>query len=78
VLQEKKGRKVLNWIRSELGTGEIIDHYFNIYHFKVQRDIRSMGALFRQVEDNYRSLKITEYSINLTSLVRVFNKLNEG
>ncbi|OMJ77796.1 hypothetical protein SteCoe_22546 [Stentor coeruleus] len=77
VLQEKKGQKVLDWIRSELGTGEIIDHYFNIYHFKVKRDSQSMGALFRQVEDNYRALKITEYSINLTSLVNVFNKLNE-
>ena len=74
---QKKGQKVYEWATNEFGEIGIAAHYFSVYQFNINTKTATMGWIFRKIAENCKRLKISEYSLNLTSLETIFNFLNK-
>lgn len=73
-----RGKAMYQWAREEFQDVQLHDHYFGIYHLKIKRDQSSLGTIFRKIESRYVDLKISEYTLNLTSLDTIYNRLNSS
>ncbi|CAG9335868.1 unnamed protein product [Blepharisma stoltei] len=79
VITEKRGLKVLKWLKGEFKDVELVEHYLSSYKYRItKQDDRSLGYLFSLVEKSKKSLKISEYSISQTSLEQIFTELSSN
>lgn len=73
-LIEKHGKDFKDWLESEFKESEVIEHYNLMFKFKLKREnVRSIGYLFSALEKNKIPMKISDYSISMTSLEQIFN-----
>ena len=64
-----------SWLDSEFKNVETIEHYNLMSKFKLKKEIvGSVGTLFAAVERNKIAMKISDYSITMTSLEQIFNR----
>lgn len=67
ILVENQGFKVMQFIGSELGSFEIIEHFQTFYRFRLTVQI-TVGKLFNSFEQHKKALRISQYSIKQASI----------
>ena len=74
-LVENLGKHIENWFITEFSAVEIIEHYHLMFKFKVKKEhVKGIGTLFSAIESQKRDLRISDYSICMTSLEQIFNR----
>jgi ATP-binding cassette subfamily A (ABC1) protein 3 len=74
-LVENLGKHIETWIISEFTAVEVIEHYHLMFKFKIKKEhVKSIGYLFSMIESKKHELRISDYSICMTSLEQIFNR----
>ena len=74
-LIENLGKHIENWFITQFSAVEIIEHFHLMFKFKVKKEhVNSIGTLFSAIENEKRDLRISDYSICMTSLEQIFNR----
>lgn len=73
-LIEKYGDKIKKWLEQKFKDVEVIEHYHLMSKFKLKKqNVKSIGKLFAVIEEKKDKMKISDYSICMTSLEQIFN-----
>ena len=56
----------------EFGQVEVLEHYGNYMRLRVERHERTIGALFRLVEELKEEHQLEDYSVSQTTLEQIF------
>ncbi|EAR99563.1 ABC transporter family protein (macronuclear) [Tetrahymena thermophila SB210] len=75
---ENDGERIQNFIRTEFGKFSIIEHFSNLYRFKITNPSISIGKVFEQFEHNKRNLNIASYNVRQATIEQIFNNFAEG
>ncbi|OMJ94066.1 hypothetical protein SteCoe_2836 [Stentor coeruleus] len=74
-LIEYIGNQIKTWLEDEFREVEVIEHYHLMSKFKLKKiNVKSIGYLFSVVEEKKEKMRISDYSICMTSLEQIFNR----
>ncbi|EAS01530.2 ABC transporter family protein (macronuclear) [Tetrahymena thermophila SB210] len=75
---EDDGKNIQKFIESSFGSFSIIEHFSNLYRFKVENTTSSIGKLFELFEKSKKELNISSYNVRQATIEQIFNNFAEG
>ncbi|KAL4430213.1 hypothetical protein ABPG74_014772 [Tetrahymena malaccensis] len=78
VFIEEDGKTIQNFIQKELGFYKIIEHFSNLYRFRINNMQNSIGRVFELFEQNKNNLNICSYNVRQATIEQIFNNFALG